>query len=130
MAMGADAARSPAAAANFYDRVFDIVARIPPGRVTTYGWIARAVGAPRSARVVGYALHAGVRRHGVPCHRVLNRDGELSGAWAWGDPQIMRQLLEGEGIEFDQRGRVNLQRFGWEPDEESWDNLDEMILVE
>jgi methylated-DNA-protein-cysteine methyltransferase-like protein len=71
-----------------------------------------------------------VRRHGVPCHRVLNRDGELSGAWAWGDPQIMRQLLEGEGIEFDQRGRVNLQRFGWEPDEESWDNLDEMILVE
>ena len=102
----------------FHDQVFDIVARIPVGRVTTYGWIARALNAPRSARIVGYALHAGVRRKEVPCHRVINRDGELSGAWAWGDPQLMRRLLEEEGVEFDQHGRVNLQRFGWEPDEE------------
>lgn len=101
-----------------HDRIFDVVARIPYGRVTTYGWIARAIGAPRSARIVGWALHSGTRRHDVPCHRVINRAGELSGAWAWGDPLSMRQLLEEEGIEFDAQGRVNLQRYGWEPDEE------------
>jgi methylated-DNA-protein-cysteine methyltransferase-like protein len=108
----------PAAPATLHDRIFDVVARIPRGRVTTYGWIARAIGAPRSARIVGWALHAGVRRKEVPCHRVINRDGELSGAWAWGDPTIMRRLLEDEGVEFDERGRVNLRRFGWEPDGE------------
>ena len=105
-------------APNFHQRVFAVVARIPVGRVTTYGWIARALGAPRSARIVGWALHSGVGRKEVPCHRVLNRDGELSGAWAWGDPQIMRQLLAEEGIAFDDKGRVDLRRFGWEPDEE------------
>lgn len=108
---------------NFHDQVFDIVARIPPGRVTTYGWIARALNAPRSARIVGWTLHSGVRRKDVPCHRVINRDGELSGAWAWSDPNLMRQLLAEEGIEFDARGRVDLRRFGWEPDAESWDDL-------
>jgi methylated-DNA-protein-cysteine methyltransferase-like protein len=114
------AANTPSAPPTLHDRIFDVVARIPPGRVTTYGWIARAIGAPRSARIVGWALHAGVRRKDVPCHRVINRDGELSGAWAWGDPQIMRQLLEAEGVEFDAQGRVSLQRFGWEPDAESF----------
>lgn len=105
---------------NFHDRVFDLVARIPPGRVTTYGRIARAIGAPRSARIVGWALHSGVRRKDVPCHRVINRDGDLSGAWAWGDPQIMRALLLEEGVEFDAQGRVDLRRFGWEPDDEGF----------
>ena len=118
--MGADELPVRPPERTFHDQVFDIVARIPIGRVTTYGWIARALNAPRSARIVGYALHSGVRRKDVPCHRVINRDGELSGAWAWGDPQLMRRLLEEEGVEFDQRGRVNLQRFGWEPDEESF----------
>lgn len=119
--MRADAAPGhPAGQSNFHDQVFAIVARIPAGRVTTYGWIARALNAPRSARIVGWVLHSGARRKEVPCHRVINRDGELSGAWAWGDPQVMRQLLEAEGVEFDERGRVNLRRFGWEPDAEGF----------
>ena len=105
-------------APTFHEQVFAVVARIPVGRVTTYGWIARALGVPRSARIVGWALHSGVGRHGVPCHRVLNRGGELSGAWAWGDPQIMHNLLAEEGITFDDKGRVDLRRYGWEPDEE------------
>ena len=108
----------PAAPPTLHDRIFDIVARIPPGRVTTYGWIARVIGAPRSARIVGWALHSGTRRTEVPCHRVINRNGELSGAWAWGDPNAMRALLEEEGVEFDAQGRVNLGRYGWEPDAE------------
>ena len=102
----------------FPARVFAIVARIPEGRVTTYGRIARALGHPRGARMVGWALHAGHLYPDHPCHRVINRNGELSGRLHWGDPDLMQHLLEGEGIEFDESGRVNLQRFGWDPGDE------------
>ncbi|HEX5504091.1 MAG TPA: MGMT family protein, partial [Thermomicrobiales bacterium] len=68
----------------FYERVFAIVARIPRGRVTTYGRIADAVGNPRAARMVGWALHACPPALKLPCHRVINRHGELSGGWSWG----------------------------------------------
>ena len=104
----------------FHERVFAIVARIPHGRVTTYGAIARAIGEPRAARMVGWALHANHPQSGLPCHRVINRNGELSGRLHWGDPDLMRHLLENEGIEFDAQERVNLRRFGWYPDEEEW----------
>ena len=79
---GARDAGHPAGAAPtppLHERVYAVVARIPPGRVTTYGWIARAIGAPRAARMVGWALHASHERPDLPCHRVINRNGELSG---------------------------------------------------
>lgn len=101
----------------FYERVFAIVAAIPRGRVTTYGRIAEAVGHARAARMVGWALHSSPPELGLPCHRVINRNGELSGRWHWGDPNLMRALLEAEGIEFDARERVDLRLFGWNPDE-------------
>lgn len=104
---------------DFPARVFAIVARIPEGRVTTYGWIARALGQPRGARLVGWALHASHAHPGLPCHRVINRNGELSGRLHWGDPDLMRHLLELEGIEFDAQERVDLRRFGWYPDEDA-----------
>ncbi len=100
---------------SFPARVFAIVARIPEGRVTTYGRIARALGDPRGARMVGWALHADHLYPDHPCHRVINRNGELSGRLHWGDPDLMRILLEGEGIEFDAAERVDLRRFGWDP---------------
>lgn len=111
--IGSGAARG----GDFPARVFAIVARIPEGRVTTYGRIARALGQPRAARMVGWALHASHAHPGLPCHRVINRNGELSGRLHWGDPDLMRHLLELEGIEFDAQERVDLGRFGWYPEE-------------
>jgi len=83
------------------------------GRVTTYGWLAKAVGYPRGARMVGWFMNESPE--GVPAQRVINSKGELSGSWAFGSPELMRQLLESEGIVFSEDGRVDLKRYGWDP---------------
>src|SRR5579885_636952 len=94
-------------------RVFALVRACPPGRVTTYGWLAKAVGFPRGARMVGWMMNESAQ--GVPAQRVINSKGELSGSWAFGAPDRMRQLLEAEGIVFSEDGRVDLKRYGWDP---------------
>ncbi|HXZ04231.1 MAG TPA: MGMT family protein [Ktedonobacteraceae bacterium] len=94
-------------------QVYALVNACPPGRVTTYGALAKAVGYPRGARMVGWIMNESP--HGVPAQRVINSKGELSGSWAFGSPDLMRQLLENEGILFSEDGRVNLKRYGWEP---------------
>jgi methylated-DNA-protein-cysteine methyltransferase-like protein len=94
-------------------RVFALVRACPAGRVTTYGWLAKAVGYPRGARMVGWFMNESPE--GVPAQRVINSKGELSGSWAFGQPWKMRQLLEAEGIIFSADGRVDLKRYGWDP---------------
>src|SRR5215813_11965773 len=79
-------------------RVFALVRACPVGRVTTYGWLAKAVGYPRGARMVGWIMNESPA--GVPAQRVINSKGELTGSWAFGSPGLMRQLLESEGIVF------------------------------
>jgi methylated-DNA-protein-cysteine methyltransferase-like protein len=94
-------------------RVFALVRACPAGRVTTYGWIGKALGYPRGARMVGWMMNESPE--GVPAQRVINSKGELSGSWAFGSPGRMRQLLEAEGIVFSAEGRVDLKRYGWDP---------------
>ena len=94
-------------------RVYALVRACPAGRVTTYGWLAKAVGYPRGARMVGWFMNESPE--GVPAQRVINSKGELSGSWAFGSPDLMRQLLENEGIVFSEDGRVDLKRYGWDP---------------
>src|SRR6266487_301018 len=100
-------------AATLSARVFALVRACPVGRVTTYGALAKAVGYPRGARMVGWIMNE--TPEGVPAQRVINSKGELSGSWAFGSPDLMRQLLENEGIIFSEDGRVDLKRYGWEP---------------
>src|SRR5215211_7837290 len=107
--------RELAATAVFTERVYEIVARIPYGRATTYGDIARAIGSVRGARMVGWALHSVPEGHGLPCHRVVNRYGELSGGWHFGHPDIMKGLLVAEGVPFKDEYRVDLRRCLWLP---------------
>lgn len=100
---------------SFPRRVYAIVARIPPGRVTTYGRIARTLGEPRAARMVGWALLHVDDGLDLPCHRVVNRTGFLSGGWHFGHPDIMRGLLLDEGVPFKGEYEVDLARCVWEP---------------
>jgi methylated-DNA-protein-cysteine methyltransferase-like protein len=94
-------------------QVFALVKACPAGRVTTYGWIGKALGYPRGARMIGWIMNE--TPEGVPAQRVINSKGELSGSWAFGSPDLMRQLLENEGIIFSDEGKVDLKRYGWDP---------------
>ncbi len=101
---------------SFFSRAHDVVRRIPEGKVASYGQVARLMGEPRRARFVGYAMHASPgMAGGVPCHRVVFKDGRLAGGYAFGGPDVQRSLLEEEGVGFLEDGRVDMARFCWEP---------------
>ncbi|MEP7219702.1 MAG: MGMT family protein [Bacteroidota bacterium] len=104
----------PDQSSDFYSRVYAVVAEIPAGRVTTYGTIAAFLGARSSSRLVGYALLGVADDMALPCHRVVNRVGELSGKHHFPTPGLMRELLESEGVEFDGE-RVVMSRHFWDP---------------
>jgi methylated-DNA-protein-cysteine methyltransferase-like protein len=99
----------------FADDVHALVRTVPAGRVTTYGTLAQLLGRPRSARLVGWAMSNSPSD--VPAHRVVNRDGVLSGGWAFGHPSVQQALLEAEGVVFLAPERCDLRRHWW-PDEE------------
>jgi methylated-DNA-protein-cysteine methyltransferase-like protein len=109
----ASATGPPGSNHHFFEAVWALARQIPPGRVTTYGWLARRLGRPQHARLVGYAMHSAP--DDVPCQRVINSQGRLSGAPHFGPPG-QQALLEAEGIIFKKDGGVDLRRYLWRPD--------------
>jgi methylated-DNA-protein-cysteine methyltransferase-like protein len=91
----------------FFQQVYELVKKVPAGRVVTYGQIAKALGT-RDARKVGWALHGNKEENHVPCHRVVNSAGRLAPNFAFDGPMEQRKRLEAEGVEFDDKGNVNL----------------------
>lgn len=108
-------------------QVFALVKACPSGRVTTYGWIGKALSYPRGARMIGWIMNESP--NGVPAQRVINSKGELSGSWAFGQSGTMRQLLEAEGIVFSAEERVDMKRYGWDPTRDLTDEALKHILV-
>ena len=98
---------------SFFGRVYALLKQVPYGKVVTYGQIAMMLGAPRMARQVGYALHVNPELGVIPCHRVVNRFGGLSPAFAFGGDNQQRILLEGEGVTFLEDGRVDMKKHMW-----------------
>lgn len=94
---------------NTFDDVYKLVSKIPPGKVTTYGVIAKKIGI-NNPRVVGYALHANKNPDKVPCHRVVNKKGELAKGYVFGGIGIQKKLLLNEGIEFTD-DKINLENY-------------------
>ncbi len=99
---------------NTFERIYEVVRRIPRGRVATYGQIALMAGNPRWSQVVGYALHVNPDPEGIPCFRVVNRFGEVSSAFAFGGGNRQRELLEAEGVAFLPDGRVDMAGYCWD----------------
>ena len=93
-----------------FEKVYAAVRLIPCGSVATYEQIARAIGNPRLARVVGYALHVNPQPGIIPCHRVVKRDGEVSAAFAFGGANRQVELLKSEGVEFLDGSHVDMKK--------------------
>jgi methylated-DNA-protein-cysteine methyltransferase-like protein len=109
-------AKQPARAESAYERIWRVAARIPRGRVISYGQLAELAGLPRAARQAGYAMAALPSGSRVPWQRVVNSRGEISPRRDPGGEQVQRVLLEREGIAFDAKGRIDLRRYGWRPE--------------
>jgi methylated-DNA-protein-cysteine methyltransferase related protein len=97
-----------------YQRIWAVVAKIPRGRVATYGQIAELADLEGHARQVGYALHNLPEGSRIPWHRVINAEGEVSPRTGGDSHELQRLLLKAEGVAFDARGRVDLKRFRWD----------------
>lgn len=98
---------------SFFEQVYQVVRRIPPGKVATYGQIARLLGVPHAARTVGWALHTIPEDRDVPWQRVVNARGTISLDVHGPGAAMQRALLEAEGVGFDEQGRIDLRLYGW-----------------
>ncbi|MBY8962895.1 MGMT family protein [Flavobacterium sp. D11R37] len=103
---------------SFFERVYQVVRQVPYGRVTSYGAIANYLGAARSARMVGWAMNASHGHDDVPAHRVVNRQGLLTGKHHFGGTNLMQQLLENEGIKVKENKVVDFKKHFWNPADE------------
>jgi methylated-DNA-protein-cysteine methyltransferase-like protein len=105
--------------ASFFEQVYEVARQVPYGRVTSYGAIAAYLGTKLSARMVGWAMNkCHVHSHPVPAHRVVNRQGMLTGKHHFGGPDLMQQLLESEGIEVSNDRVVRFKTLFWDPAKE------------
>lgn len=95
-----------------FELIYDVVKQIPRGKVATYGQVAALAGNRRWSRVVGYALHSNPDPEHIPCHRVVNRRGEVSKAFVFGGENRQIALLEGEGVELN-GNKVDLEKYRW-----------------
>lgn|SRR5690606_10724499 len=102
----------------FFDKVYEVVKRIPRGRVSSYGAIARYLGSGGSARMVGWAMNNASKIEDVPAHRVVNRNGLLSGKHHFPGTSAMQQMLEEEGVEIREDQVVQFKSLFWDPSEE------------
>ena len=101
---------------SFFDRVYQVVKEIPFGRVTSYGTIAKFLGTKGSSRMVGWAMNAShSARENIPAHRVVNRNGMLTGKNHFGGPDVMKQLLESEGIAVENDKIIDFEKHFWDP---------------
>jgi len=103
--------------ANFFSKVYQVAKQIPYGRVTTYGAIAKYLGAVRSARMVGWAMNAAHNMPEIPAHRVVNRKGLLTGKHHFDGTNLMQQLLENEGVIIKDNKIINFDKIFWDPKE-------------
>lgn len=101
--------------ADFFERVYEVVKLIPEGRVTSYGAIAEYLGAKRSSRMVGWAMNAAHAQPGLPAHRVVNRNGVLTGKMHFGHPDEMGNRLRKEGIAVEDDRVVDFKKIVWDP---------------
>ncbi|PCH51766.1 MAG: cysteine methyltransferase [Flavobacteriaceae bacterium] len=100
---------------NFFDKVYEITKLIPFGRVTSYGAIAKYLGAAKSARMVGWAMNASHFKEDIPAHRVVNKNGLLTGKLHFDGTNLMQQLLENEGIIVKENQIQNFSEVFWDP---------------
>ncbi|HBG70344.1 MAG: cysteine methyltransferase [Bacteroidetes bacterium GWF2_43_63] len=104
---------------DFFEQVWQVVELIPSGKVTSYGAIARYLGSPQASRTVGYAMNAShASTVKIPAHRVVNRNGLLTGKHWFGGPDVMQQLLENEGIKVIDDKIIGFEKHFWDPGKE------------
>ena len=94
-----------------FERIYNVVKRIPKGKVATYGQVAMVAGNPRWARVVGYALHSNPDPNAIPCYRVVDRNGRVSPAFVFGGQNVQIELLKNDGVKFLDETHVDMQNF-------------------
>jgi methylated-DNA-protein-cysteine methyltransferase-like protein len=103
------------ASQGFFEKVYEVASKIPYGRVTSYGAIAKYLGAAGSARMVGWAMNASGKHADVPAHRVVNKQGLLTGKHHFQGTNLMQQLLESEGVEVVENQIQNFEALHWDP---------------
>lgn len=100
---------------SFFEKVYEVARQIPYGRVTSYGAIAKYLGAARSARMVGWAMNYSSKHKNIPAHRVVNRNGVLTGKHHFEGSNLMQQLLESEGVKIDNNRITYFKTIFWDP---------------